>query len=178
MDLEEKTLNSRLVFQGKMIGLRVEAVRLPNGSTSTREVIVHPGAVAIIAVNQENKLVMVKQFRKAVEQVLLEIPAGKLEPDEDPVNCAVRELEEETGYRCNGIKHIMDFYSTPGFSNEILHLYYAWDLIKNTVNTDDDEFLEVVELSIDEIKKLMNTNSIKDSKTLVALLYYLNRQGC
>lgn len=176
MDLKEKTLCSRLIFQGKIIDLKVEDVRLPDGSTSTREIVVHPGAVAVIAVNQNNKLIFVKQFRKAIEQVLLEIPAGKLESGEDPKICAIRELEEETGYRCNRIKHIMDFYSTPGFTNEKIHLYYAWDLAKKTTKTDDDEFLEVVELSINEIRELMDTNNIKDSKTLIAMLYYLNRK--
>ncbi len=176
MDLKEKTLCSRLIFQGKIIDLKVEDVRLPDGSTSTREIVVHPGAVAVIAVNQNNKLIFVKQFRKAIEQVLLEIPAGKLESGEDPKICAIRELEEETGYRCNRIKHIMDFYSTPGFTNEKIHLYYAWDLVKKTTKTDDDEFLEVVELSINEIRELMDTNNIKDSKTLIAMLYYLNRK--
>src|SRR4051794_6629500 len=108
-DLEEKTIISKTVFEGKVIRLQVDDVQLPNGNISKREIVKHPGAVAIMAVTDENKMVFVRQFRKPLEKTILEIPAGKLEAGEDPLACAVRELEEETGYKAGEVKHVVSF---------------------------------------------------------------------
>jgi len=125
---EEVTINSKYIYKGTILNLRVDEVQLENGRTSSREIIEHKGAVAIVAVDGED-LIMVRQYRKAIEGELLEIPAGKLE-DEDPLECAKRELKEETGYSADRWQYVCDFYSTPGFSNERMFLYYATDLKK------------------------------------------------
>lgn len=118
MEQKEVTVNTNKIFEGKIINLRVDEVKLPNGKVTTREIVEHPGGVSIVAVNEEGKILLVKQYRKPAEESLLEIPAGKLEKGEDPLICAKRELLEETGYEASFIKHLITFYTTPGFSNE------------------------------------------------------------
>ena len=113
--LEEKTIKSEEVFSGKIISLHIEDVELPNGKHSKREIIKHPGAVAILPITDDNKIVMVEQFRKALERTIVEIPAGKLEKGEEPALCARRELEEETGYECESLEWLISFYTSPGF---------------------------------------------------------------
>lgn len=173
----EETVNTKEIFEGRIVKLRVDDVKLPNGKISTREIVEHPGGVAVIAINDNRKIVMVKQFRKPVNEALLEIPAGKLEYDESPELCAKRELLEETGYQAINIKHLITFYTTPGFSNEKMHLYFAKDLLKSNSNTDEDEFLEVYEYTPEELIRMVLTNEIKDSKTIVAILYYMQMRN-
>ena len=136
--LQEKTIKSENIYSGRVIHLRKDEVILPNGKKSTREIIEHPGAVVILAQKNQELLIMVKQFRKAVEEVLLELPAGTLEPAEKNIDCARRELEEETGYQAEKWENIFDFYSAPGFCNERLKLFFAWNLNKTRTNTDHD----------------------------------------
>ena len=128
--LEEKTLSTQQIFNGKVISLQVDEVELPNGKKAKRELIKHPGAVAIIAITDENKLVLVEQYRKALQRTIVEIPAGKLEKGEEPLECAKRELEEETGYECKSIELVTSFYTSPGFADEIVHVYVATGLTK------------------------------------------------
>lgn len=128
--LEEKTIKTEKIFTGKVISLQVEDVELPNGKTSKREIIKHPGAVAVLAVTEENKIVMVEQYRKALDKIIAEIPAGKLEEGEEPSVCAERELEEETGYGCTEMEWLISFYTSPGFADELVHLYIAKGLKK------------------------------------------------
>ena len=128
--LEEKTLSTQQIFNGKVISLQVDEVELPNGKKAKRELIKHPGAVAIIAITDENKLVLVEQYRKALQRTIVEIPAGKLEKGEEPLECAKRELEEETGYECKSIELVTSFYTSPGFADEIVHVYLATGLTK------------------------------------------------
>ncbi|MGB9779423.1 NUDIX hydrolase [Caldanaerobacter sp.] len=173
MDVKEETVSSKRIFEGKIINLRVDEVKLPNGKVTTREVVEHPGGVSIVAVTNEGKLLLVKQYRKPAEEILLEIPAGKLEKGEDPKECAKRELSEETGYEAGYLKHLLTFYTTPGFSNEKMYLYFAKDLKKVKVHPDEDEFLEVVEYSPEELWQMILKNMIKDSKTVIGVLYYL-----
>lgn len=127
---EEKTLSTKTLFEGRVIDLHYQEVLLPNGKTSTREIIKHPGAVAVIPITQDGKIIMVEQYRKALERSIIEIPAGKLEKGEDPAETARRELEEETGYVCNSLSHLISFYTSPGFADELVHLYVAEGLKK------------------------------------------------
>ncbi len=130
---EEKTIHTEKLFEGKVVRLQIDDVELPNGKTSKREIIKHPGAVAVLALTPENKIVLVEQYRKPMERALVEIPAGKLEPGEKPEVTAVRELEEETGYECNRLDHIISFYTSPGFADELIHLYLATGLRKKKI---------------------------------------------
>ncbi|WP_102345687.1 NUDIX hydrolase [Bacillus sp. Marseille-P3661] len=171
--LKENTISSKSIYKGRVIDIYLEEVELPNGSTSTREIVKHPGAVAIIALTSEGKLVLVRQFRKPLEQVIYEIPAGKLEPGEEPNECAKRELEEETGYTSESIKAIQSFYTSPGFADELVHIFYTDQLKKldNSRGLDDDEFLDLIEVSIEEAVKLIEDKKIYDAKTVYAVQY-------
>lgn len=172
---EEKTTHREVIYQGKIIEVVVDDVLLPNGKTSKRELVFHNGAVGIIAVTNENKFILVNQYRKVLEKNILEIPAGKIELDElDPLETAKRELEEETGYQASHIKEITRFIASPGFCNEELVLYEATGLIKieNPLPLDEDEFLEIVELTLAQAKEKILTGEICDAKTMYAILYW------
>ncbi|WP_078413667.1 NUDIX hydrolase [Priestia abyssalis] len=171
--LKEKTLKSEKLFGGRVIDLYHEEVLLPNGKTSTREVIKHPGAVAVIALTEDHKIVMVRQYRKAMERVLVEIPAGKLEKGEQPEVTAKRELEEETGYTCSSLDHLISFYTSPGFADELVHLYIATNLGKMEVKAslDEDEFVDVLEVTLEEALGLIQDQQIYDAKTAYAVQY-------
>jgi ADP-ribose pyrophosphatase len=168
----EKTISTKRIYDGKILNLRVDEVLLPNNKTSQREIIEHNGAVAMVAVNDDNELLLVKQYRKAVEEVIIEIPAGKLELNEDPDECAIRELIEETGFKPNKITRMFDLSTSPGFCTEIIHIYLAEDLEESFLECDDDEFIEVVKMNIDEAVNMISTGEITDSKTIAGLLYY------
>jgi ADP-ribose pyrophosphatase len=170
---EEKTVTSQTLFEGRVIDLVFEEVLLPNGKTSTREIIKHPGAVAVIPITNDGKIVMVRQFRKALERELVEIPAGKLEKGEKPELTARRELEEETGYECETLDHLISFYTSPGFADEIVHVYIAEGLTTkvNKLELDEDEFVEVIELSLEEAKQYIQEQKIYDAKTAYAVQY-------
>jgi len=171
MRLEETALGSRRVFEGKIINLRVDEVELPNGQRATREVVEHPGAVAIAAVTEEGEIVLVRQFRKPAGEVLLEIPAGKLDPGEEPLECARRELAEETGITASSLKPLLRYYTTPGFSNEVIHLFGAAGLKKGEAAPDKDEFLEVVFLPLREALDMVREGKICDAKTIIGILW-------
>ena len=175
---EEKTIQSQPIFKGKVISLKVDDVTLPNGETSKREIVNHPGAVAIIAITSEGKLVVVEQYRKALERSIIEIPAGKLEPGELPEVTAVRELEEETGYGCNELTYLQSFATSPGFADEIIHLFIARGLYKleNPVAMDEDEFVELMEITVEEGERMIAQQKIFDAKTAFAILW-LKMQG-
>ncbi|GAB6929897.1 ADP-ribose pyrophosphatase [Paenibacillus sp. JCM 10914] len=166
--LNETTLSTTSVFEGKIISLQVDTVRLPDGQTATREVVRHPGAVAILAI-KDDKILMVDQFRQPLGRCEVEIPAGKLERGEDPLEAAKRELEEETGYTCGSIRKLHAFYTSPGFADEIIHLYVAEDLSKGEMNPDEDEFLELMEITLDEANALIRETRISDAKTILAV---------
>lgn len=170
---EEKTIKSERIFNGKVVRLQVDDVMLPNGKTSKRELIKHPGAVAVIPVTHDNKIIFVEQFRKPLEKSIIEIPAGKLEPGELPEKTAIRELEEETGYTARKLTKIASFYTSPGFADELMHIYLAQELekLENPPAQDEDEFVELVELTLDEAKEYVNEQRIHDAKTNYAVLY-------
>lgn len=171
--LEEKTLTTEKIFAGRVIRLQVEEVELPNGQLSKREIVKHPGAVAILALTDNGKIVMVEQYRKALEKTIIEIPAGKLEGDEDPLQCAKRELEEETGYGCEEMTWLLSFYTSPGFADEIVHLYVAkgLHLIENAASLDEDEFVNLKEVTVEEAVQLIAEQKIHDAKTAYAVQY-------
>ena len=166
--LAEKTLSKKMGFDGELLKLEVEVVELPNGKTATREIIRHPGAVAIICVNEENKIVLVRQFRKPLDKTLLEIPAGKLEYGEDHLECAKRELLEDTGYIAKSWKKLGQTVTAPGFTDETIHLFLATDVTSGTAQPDEDEFLQVENYTIDEIKEMIFAGVIDDAKSIVA----------
>ena len=170
---EEKTIKSEQIFNGKIVQLKVDEVTLPNGETSKREIINHPGAVAVIAITKDKKIVFVEQYRKPLEKSLIEIPAGKLEPGEDPEVSAKRELEEETGYTTNQLTFLTSFYTSPGFADELIHIYLADELteLEEAKELDEDEFVELLELTLEEAEDLVDNQRIHDAKTAYAILY-------
>ncbi|WP_223702417.1 NUDIX hydrolase [Sutcliffiella deserti] len=171
--LKETTIKKEKLFSGKIIDLYLEDVTLPNGKTSKREIIKHPGAVAVIAITEENKIVMVRQYRKAMEKVLVEIPAGKLDKGEEPMSTAKRELEEETGYTCESLTPLISFYTSPGFADELVHLFVANGLRKDTIEhqLDEDEFVDLLEVTLDEAQQMIDNQEIYDAKTAYAIQY-------
>lgn len=171
--LKETTKSSEKLFSGRIIDLYLEEVLLPNGKTSTREIIKHPGAVAVIAITKENKIVMVQQYRKAMERVLVEIPAGKLEKGEQPDVTAKRELEEETGYTTESLQHLLSFYTSPGFADELVHLYFTEELeiLTEKAELDEDEFVDVLEVTLEEAQEMIDNQRIFDAKTAYAVQY-------
>lgn len=176
MEFEEKTLSRKEIYQGPIFRLVQDQVALPDGKgVAQRDLIFHNGAVCVLAMTSEKKIVLVKQYRKAIEAVSYEIPAGKLEIGEntDPMAAALRELEEETSYT-GKLELLYDFYSAIGFCNERLKLYLASDLVKveNPRPQDEDETLELIEVSLAEAKKLIQSGQICDAKTIIALQYW------
>lgn len=170
---EEQTMQSEHIFKGRVISLQVDTVQLPDGQQSTREIVKHPGAVAVIAITDDGKLVFVEQYRKALERSIIEIPAGKMEQGEQPIVTARRELEEETGYGCEELVYVQSFATSPGFADEIIHLYAATKLIKmeQPQAGDDDEFIEVMHVTIEEAEALVASGEIFDAKTAFAVLW-------
>lgn len=168
-DLYEKLTSSERLFEGKVINLRRDEVILPNGRTGMREVVEHPGAVAVVPVTKEGNIILVRQFRHPIGQVILEIPAGKLDPGEAPADCAVRELAEETGFRANKLRKLTAMYTTPGFSNEIIHLYLAQDLVESDKQPDEDEFIHTEVFTSEQVHQMMASGELCDAKSLVAL---------
>jgi len=170
MELREETIASVEAFSGRLVKLRVDTVRLPNGRQTTREIVVHRGAVAAVPLLNGDTVVMVRQFRQAAGEALLEIPAGTLDPGEDPSACVARELEEETGYRSGGLTLMFRSYLAPGYSSEMLHTYLAEDLVKAGQHAEEDEFLEIVEVPMDEAVGKIVSGEIKDAKSICGVL--------
>ncbi len=170
MDFEEKTLSVEKIFDGKVIKVRREKVELPDGKTSMRELIAHPGGVGVIAVDEDRQVFMVSQYRIAARSMMLEIPAGKLEYGENPLECGKRELIEETGYKANEFTHLGEYYATPGYCEEKLNIYLAHELEFVGQNLDDGEFLNVTKYPLDELYNMVMENKIYDAKTAIAIL--------
>jgi ADP-ribose pyrophosphatase len=169
-ELDEHYISNERVFSGRLLKVELDHVKLPNGSESTREYIRHPGAVAIVPVLEDGSIVLVKQCRYPLSTVMWEIPAGKLEKGEDPCLAALRELEEEAGLKANRVELMFEVYPTPGYSNEIIRIYRAWDFTQTQMNLDEDEFLSGEWIPIPRLKQMIASGEIKDGKTLIALL--------
>ncbi|MGC7873563.1 NUDIX domain-containing protein [Desulfosporosinus sp. SYSU MS00001] len=166
--LSETRIAGEVIFEGRMLRLERDKVALPNGSETYREVVRHPGAVAVIAL-QDQEILMVRQYRYPIARETLEIPAGKIDPQESPLNCAIRELREETGYR--GTMELMGtFYTTPGFTDEVMHIFLARDLVWDPLTTDDDEFLTVEKIPWSEALRRACQNEFIDAKTILGIL--------
>ena len=170
MDLTEKCLESREVYKGRVLRLRVDTVALPNGKTSLREVVEHPGGVGILALDENGCVPMVTQYRYAFSRTLLEIPAGKREPGEDPLTTARRELREETGAEATHWQPLGAVLPSPGCYGEVLHLYLARDLTFGETHPDADEFLQVRRLPFDTLLARCLSGEIEDGKTVAAVL--------
>jgi len=174
----EQVLQTEEIYRGRKIGVRVDRVRMANGRETTREVVFHPGAVAIVPLLPDGRVIMIRQYRHATGEVLLEIPAGTRDiPGEAPIDTAARELIEETGYRAGALTHLSDFYTAPGFCNELMSLYLATDLAAGDQNLMDDEAISVEAFSLDEAQALIAGGSIRDAKTIVGLLLARERRG-
>jgi ADP-ribose pyrophosphatase len=170
MDFEEKTVSVKEIHNGRIIKLVDIEVKLPDGSTAYREIIRHKGASAVIPIKEDGKVIMVRQYRKPVEKALLEIPAGKLEKDEDPLECARRELKEETGYNAKHLKLISTIFPCPAYSEEKLFIYAATELEKGIQCTDKGEIIEVEEDPLHELVKKVINQEISDAKTVAAIM--------
>lgn len=169
----EKRLKKNLVYEGKSVNFRVDDIQLPNSKRAVREFMDHPGAVAVLPVDQDGRLVFVSQYRYPVGKETLEVPAGKLNGKNDDLLLRVRaELREETGYTAAKIEHLLDFWPTPAFSNEILRIYLATGLKPGKKQPDEDEFLATRKLRPEEALRMVRKGRIKDSKTIIALFYY------
>jgi ADP-ribose pyrophosphatase len=164
----EHTLETKPIFEGKVISLQVDTVRLPDGETATREIVRHPGAVAVIAL-LDGKLLVVEQFRKPLEKAQVEIPAGKLDAGEAPETAAYRELEEETGYKAGKLKLLYSFSTSPGFADEIIHLFVAEELSHGEVSLDEEEFLTCEAITLEQAEAYMQEGRICDAKTIMAV---------
>lgn len=174
-DLQETTLSSQKIFEGKVIKVFLDQIQLPNRNIANREVVRHPGAVAILAITDEQKVILVEQYRYPCAEILLEIPAGKLDVSgETPEQCAFRELAEETPYTAQHMVLLHTFYTAAGFCDELIYLYQADGLEANSqTSTDEDEFLRTVSLSKDEASAALQAGKIRDSKTIIALQHWL-----
>lgn len=167
--MQERKLSSEMKFDGKLIKVTYDVAEV-NGKEAWREVVHHPGASAVVAIDEDNRIIMEKQFRYALNDYLLEIPAGKLDAGEDPLVCAKRELEEETGIIASEWISLGTIATSPGFCNEVIHLYVAKGLSKGEIHWDEDEYVEVKRYTFDELLQRISEEKIKDSKTLSALL--------
>ena len=171
--VEEETLSSQLVFQGRAVRLRVDTVRLPGGRETTREIVEHDDCVAVVALDADGRILLVKQFRKAVGKGLLEIPAGGINPGESPEEAVRREMREEPGYLPRSIERMGGFYSAPGYATEYLYLYLATDLLPSQLFAEDTGGISLIRVAPEEIPGLINSGSICDAKSIAGLLSYL-----
>ncbi len=165
----ERCTSSWRVYDGRIVNLRVDQVRREDGKTATREVVEHQGAAAIVPIIHDNNVVLVRQYRYAVITELLEIPAGTLEQGETPEECATRELEEETGYKCKEIRKIMEFFPVPGYSTEKIHVYLAKGLTKTQMRTEEDERINVDIMPVKIALQKIRSGEINDAKSICAL---------
>ena len=170
-DLKETRIASEQKFSGRLIDLYLDQVELPNGQTSSREWIDHPGAVCIIPVLPDDKICLIRQFRYGPGEEFIEIPAGKLDSGEAPLDCAYRELEEEIGYRANKLTFLTNIHPAIGFSNEKMWMYLAEDLEKYENKLDQDEFLELLPTPLEKALDLIWSGKITDVKTIIGLLW-------
>ena len=179
MIFEEKTIDSEIIYSGSILNLRKDRVTVRTGESS-REIIEHNGGAVICAITDDEKIIMVKQFRKAVEQVMLEVPAGKRDGNEKAVEVARRELKEETGYTADEFIHLTTMFPTPGYSQEALDIFLARGLVPGETDFDDNEAIDIYEYQLDDLVDMVMRGEIKDGKTQVAILMvkeYLRREN-
>lgn len=170
MKFEEKTLESSYLYKGRIINLRSDVVELPNGRRAKREVVEHPGGVCVAALTDKDELLFVRQFRYPYRAELLELPAGKLTPGEDPLECGKRELREETGAQAREYLSLGRLYPSCGYTDEVIHLYLARGLVYGEQQPDEDEFLDVERIPLARAVKMVLANEVEDAKTQTAVL--------
>lgn len=170
MELIEKTLSRETIFDGRIIHVHRDSVQLPNGETATREVVDHNGGVCILALDDENRALVVSQFRYPYQEVVREVPAGKLERGEDPREAAIRELKEETGAVAGDFRSLGELYPSPGYCGEIIRMYLARELRFGETHLDEDEFLNLERVPFDELVEQVLSGEIKDAKTIAVVL--------
>jgi len=173
----EQTIESQRIYQGRVVGLRVDTVQLPQGRVTKREIVEHSGCVAIVPIDADMNVLLVRQYRKPVEQVLLEIPAGGLEEREEPEACARREMEEETGYGAGSMERLASFFTTPGFCDEEMHAFLATALTPGKPHPEPDESIEVVRAPLAAVTGMIQRGEIRDAKSIACLLLTLERTG-
>ncbi len=164
-----KVIGSKQVYKGQILAIRVDDLRMPSGNVVEREVVTHGGAVGIIPVTAGKKIILVNQYRHPVAKMLLEIPAGKLDPGETPEECAGRELIEETGWAPGRLTKLATFFTTPGYSNERFHLFAAEDLIAETAAEPEEEIVGMMEVTLAEAIQMVEDGRIEDGKTIAAI---------
>ena len=171
--MSEETLSSKIVFKGDLFSVRLDQIRLPDGSASTREIVEHSDAVVVVPVDRSSNILLVKQYRRAAGKSLLELPAGGIEPGENPLETVKREMQEEIGYLPNKITGMGGFYASPGYNTEYLHLYMATDLVPAKLHAEDTDSIEVVPVPIKSITDYIKSGKICDSKSIAGILYYM-----
>lgn len=171
MNLKEEILNEKIIYKGNFIDILNVDVKLPSGEKTSRDIVKHPGATAIIAFLDKENIVLVEQFRLALNKNILEIPAGKLNKNEEPIECAKRELREETGYIANKLEYLGAIATAPGFCDEIIYLYKATELVLGNKDEDYDEFTNVKIIKLKEVKQMIKKGEIIDSKTISVFTY-------
>ena len=169
--MEEKTSSSAIVFQGKLLDVRRDVVILPNGENGIREWINHPGAVCCIPILPNGKIALIRQYRYSVRKMMIELPAGKLDKNEAPEDCAIRELEEEIGYKANKVTFLTNIHPAIGFANEKMWIYYAEDLEKTNQKLDSDEFIEIIPTKLEDALEMVWNGEITDVKTIIGLIW-------
>ena len=174
--MEEKTLSSQIIFDGRAVRLRVDTVETADGRQTTREIVEHADCVAIIVLDTDDNILLVSQFRKPIEKELLEIPAGGIDPGESPEDAVRRELREETGFSPERVKRLGGFYSTPGYCSEYLYLYLATDLTHSPLEAEDTGGISLVRVPVDEITGLITSGGICDAKSIAGLLAFLEHR--
>lgn len=172
-----KRINRKLEFEGKIVKFYSDTMELPDGQTTVWDFIEHKGAAAIVPVTKEGNIIMVRQYRNAPERYTLEIPAGGLNAGEDKQSAAVRELEEETGFKSGKVEHLLDLYTTVAFCNELIGIYYTEELVPSKPHLDPDEFLNVEVHSLKELTDMILEGKIQDAKTIAAILAYKTKKG-
>lgn len=174
MKLIETKIEGEIIYNGKILRLERDKVLLENGNTAYREVVRHNGGACIVAVTKDNEILFVKQYRYPFNKVVMELPAGKLEPNERPEICAKRELREETG-AIGEVEYLTEIYPTPGYSSEIIYIYAAFNVEIGSLSLDEDEFIDVVKVDIDSALEMIKSGEIKDAKTIVGILLVADR---
>jgi ADP-ribose pyrophosphatase len=178
-NLKETVIGTEEIYHGKIVHLRVDSVRLPDGKESKREIVGHGGAVCIVPITDDGNVLLIRQFRLAASDVLLEIPAGGLEPGETPEACAARELEEETGFRATSLQHLFSAFLAPGYSTELMHAYLATGLTPGKTNMDEDEKVVLTPIPLGEVVDRILAGELKDAKTIAGIMvaYHLRERG-
>ncbi len=171
--MAEEPLSTQVIFEGRILKLRVDTVRTSDGRQTTREVVEHAACIVVIAVDADDNILLVKQYRRAIDKELLEIPAGGIDEGENAEEAVIREMREETGFRPQKVERLGGFYSTPGYCNEYLYLYLATDLTPDPLSAEDTAGIEVVRVPVAQASELINSGKIEDAKSVAGLLIYL-----